>query len=122
MEYAAGRAATTIPVQRMLTMTADAVRARAEPLATAINARSGWRAEIVAGTSAIGGGSAPGVELPTWLIAIANQTLSPDALDERLRRLTPPVIARIDSGRVVLDLRTVLLEQDAELAELLARA
>jgi L-seryl-tRNA(Ser) seleniumtransferase len=121
-EYAAGRAAATIPVQRMLTTTADAVRARAERLAIAIDARSGWRAEIVEGTSAIGGGSAPGVELPTWLIAIAKQTLSPDALEERLRGLTPPVIARIDSGRVVLDLRTVLPEQDGELAALLARA
>ena len=81
----------------MLTMTADEIRARAEALAAALGALTGWRAEIVAGASAIGGGSAPGVELPTWLVAIAKDDLSADALEERLRRLTPPVIARIEA-------------------------
>ena len=114
-EYAAGRAATTVPVRRMLTMTADEVRARAQSLTAAINARTGWRAEIVAGASAVGGGSAPGVELPTWLVAIAHDDLSASAIEQRLRRLTPPVIARIDADRVMLDLRTVALEHDAVL-------
>jgi L-seryl-tRNA(Ser) seleniumtransferase len=118
-EYAAGRAATTIPVQRMLTMSADDVRARAATLAAAIGTFTGWRAELVAGASAIGGGSAPGVELPTWLVALANDDLSSDALEEKLRRLTPPVIARIEADRVLLDLRTVLPAQDAQLARLL---
>ena len=121
-EYAAGRAASTIPVQRMLTMTADDVHGRAQALADALGALTGWRAELVAGTSAIGGGSAPGVERPTWLVAIAKGDLSPDALEERLRRLTPPVIARIEEGRLLLDLRTVLPDQDATLASLLSRA
>jgi L-seryl-tRNA(Ser) seleniumtransferase len=119
-EYAAGRAATTVPVQRMLTMTVDEVRGRAETLAAAIGTATGWRAELIAGASAIGGGSAPGVELPTWLVAIAKDELSPDALEERLRRLTPPVIARIEGDRVLLDLRTVLPVQDAHLATLLS--
>ena len=70
--------------------------------------------------SAVGGGSAPGVELPTWLVAIAKDGLTPDALEERLRRLTPPVIARIEHDRVLLDLRTVLPEQDALLVALLS--
>ena len=74
---------------------------------------------LVDGSSAIGGGSAPGVELPTWLVAIAKDGLTPDALEERLRRLTPPVIARIERDRLLLDLRTVLPEQDAALAALL---
>ena len=118
-EYAAGRAATTVPVQHMLTMTADDVRARADTVAAAIKQVPGWGAELVAGTSAIGGGSAPGVELPTWLVAIAKDDLSPDALEEQLRHLTPPVIARIEGDRVLLDLRTVLPSQDAQLAALL---
>ncbi len=122
IEYAAGRAATTVPVQRMLTLTADDIRPRGDTLAAAIGTSAGWRAEIVAGVSAIGGGSAPGVELPTWLVAIAKDDLSADALEERLRQLTPPVIARIEHDRVVLDLRTVLPEQDTQLASLLLRA
>jgi L-seryl-tRNA(Ser) seleniumtransferase len=121
-EYAAGRASATIPVQRMLTMTADEVRARAETLTAAIASIRGWRAEIVAGTSAVGGGSAPGVGLSTWLVAAAKGELSPDALEARLRRQTPPIIARIENGRLLLDLRTVLPEQDVQLATLLASA
>ncbi len=115
-EYAAGRARTTVPVQRMLTTTAEEIRPRAAALAAAVNAISGWRAELVPGLSAIGGGSAPGVELPTWLVAIARDGLTPDALEERLRSLTPPVIARIENDQVVFDLRTVLPHQDSELS------
>src|SRR5262249_39097829 len=70
VEYAAGRAQATVPVQRMLTMTADDVRMRAERVASAIRALPGWRAELIPGASAIGGGSAPGVELPTMLVHV----------------------------------------------------
>jgi L-seryl-tRNA(Ser) seleniumtransferase len=121
-EYAAGRAAATVPVQRMLTMTPDEVRERAEMLTAAIVAIPRWQAEIVAGTSAIGGGSAPGVGLPTWLVALAKDGLSPAALEVQLRGRTPPIIARIENGRLLLDLRTVLPEQDALLAALLTSA
>jgi L-seryl-tRNA(Ser) seleniumtransferase len=120
-EYAAGRAATTVPVQRMLTMTADEIRTRAESMATAIGEMIGWRAELLPGASTVGGGSAPGIELPTWLVAIAKEGLTPDALAERLRRQTPPVIARIEHDRVLLDLRTVLSDQDAQLSGALER-
>ena len=118
-EYAAGRAATTIPVQRMLATTADEIRARAEALAAALEASGGWHAELLPGTSAIGGGSAPGVELATWLVAIAKDGLTPDALEERLRKLSPPVIARIERDRLLLDLRTVPTGQDPQLSALL---
>jgi L-seryl-tRNA(Ser) seleniumtransferase len=118
-EYAAGRAATTVPVQRMLAMTVDEIRARAETLAAAIRQMPGWRATLLGGVSAVGGGSAPGVELPTCLMAIEKQGLTPDALEERLRTLTPPVIARIERDRLLLDLRTVLPDQDPQLVALL---
>jgi L-seryl-tRNA(Ser) seleniumtransferase len=121
IEYAAGRAAATVPVQRMLTTSAGEVRARAENLAAQIGAIAGWHTDVVQGVSAVGGGSAPGVELPSWLVAIEKGGASADALEQQLRRLAPPVIARIDQGRVVLDLRTVLPEQDAQLARLFAR-
>jgi L-seryl-tRNA(Ser) seleniumtransferase len=119
-EYAAGRAQTTVPVQRMLATTADEIRARAEVVAAAIRAHDGWRADIVQGMSAIGGGSAPGVKLPTWLIAIEKNGMTPDALETHLRRLTPPVIARIERDRLLLDLRTVPPDQDPLLSALIA--
>jgi L-seryl-tRNA(Ser) seleniumtransferase len=119
VEYAAGRAATTVPVQRMLAMGADEIRVRAEALSQQIGRRDGWRTAVVDGSSAIGGGSAPGIELPTHVVAIEKEGMTPDTLDERLRRLTPPVIARIERDRLVIDLRTVLPDQDAILAALL---
>ena len=118
-EYASDRAAMTIPVQRMLALTADDIRARADPTASAIGALEGWRTSLVPGTSAVGGGSAPGIELPTWLVAIDRDGLTADALERRLRALTPPVIARIEHDRVLLDLRTVLPDQDRQLIGLL---
>jgi L-seryl-tRNA(Ser) seleniumtransferase len=121
-EYAAGRAATTVPVQQMLTATADDIQPRAHALAAAINALDGWRADVIAGVSAVGGGSAPGIEIPTPLVAISKRDLGADALDERLRGLTPPIIARIERDRVVLDLRTVLPDSDGQLAALLREA
>jgi L-seryl-tRNA(Ser) seleniumtransferase len=119
-EYAAGRAASTVPVQQMLTATADDIRPRARTVAAAIGRITGWQAGVIDGASTTGGGSAPGVELPTPLIAIERDGLSADALEQRLRALTPPVIARIERDRVVLDLRTVLPDQDQQLASLLA--
>jgi L-seryl-tRNA(Ser) seleniumtransferase len=115
VEYVAGRAATTIPVRRMLTMTAEDIRGRAKAIAAALNQVDGWRATLTAGASAIGGGSAPGLDLPTWLVAIETRGLTPDALETRLRALTPPVIARIERDQLLLDLRTVLPDQDATL-------
>ena len=102
-EYAAGRASTTVPVQRMLTMTADEIRARAESLAARLNTMSGWRAELRESVSTVGGGSAPGIELPTWVVAIEKQGLTLRwALGERLRHLAPPLIARIEKDRLLL--------------------
>jgi L-seryl-tRNA(Ser) seleniumtransferase len=119
-EYAAGRATDTVPVQRMLAMTSGEIRARAELLATAIRRLPGWHLDLIEGISAVGGGSAPGVELPTCLVAVEKNGLSAGALEERLRQQTPPIIARIERDRLVLDLRTVLPEEDRRLAELLA--
>jgi L-seryl-tRNA(Ser) seleniumtransferase len=118
-EYAAGRAAVTVPVRRMLAMTAEEILVRAGTLAAQLNGARGWRAELLPGMSAVGGGSAPGVELPTWLVAIDKDGLTANALESRLRQLRPPIIARIERDRVVLDPRTVLAAQDEQLRELL---
>jgi L-seryl-tRNA(Ser) seleniumtransferase len=117
-EYVAGRAATTVPVQRMLQMSADDIEARAQVLAERLAAH-GWRVALVSGASAVGGGSAPGLELPTVLLAIARDGESPDATEAWLRSLDPPIVARIEHDRVVLDLRTVPPAEDDALAALL---
>jgi len=119
-EYSAGRAASTIPVQRMLHLSAEEIETRAQALAETL-AANGWRVALVSGSSAVGGGSAPGLELPTVLLSIAKDGESADATERWLRSLDPPVIARIEHDLVVLDLRTVLPDQDQALTTLLAR-
>ena len=119
-EYSAGRAASTIPVQRMLHLSADEIETRAQALAETL-AANGWRVALVSGSSAVGGGSAPGLELPTVLLSIAREGESADATERWLRTLDPPVIARIEHDLVVLDLRTVLPDQDDALATILTR-
>jgi L-seryl-tRNA(Ser) seleniumtransferase len=102
----------------MAALDADAVGARAERMAAALRP-AGWIAAVVDGSSAVGGGSAPGAALPTRLLAIAREGLTADALEAELRRLVPPVIARIERDTVVLDLRTVEPEDDDRVATLL---
>jgi L-seryl-tRNA(Ser) seleniumtransferase len=64
----------------------------------------------------VGGGSAPGSELPTKLVELSSAAMSADQIERHLRSLDPPVIARIHNDRVVLDLRTVLDEETETLA------
>jgi L-seryl-tRNA(Ser) seleniumtransferase len=117
-QFAAGRAADTVPVVRMIAMTADEIGRRADSLAARLMA-GGVAADVVDGHSTIGGGSAPGSALPTRLVAIA---LPAAAFAAALRACRPPVVARIDEDRVLLDLRTVPPEADDELADLVLQA
>jgi L-seryl-tRNA(Ser) seleniumtransferase len=117
-EYAAGRAGESVPVQRMLQVTAEQIEARAVAVAERLSA-AGWKVSLVSGHSAVGGGSAPGFRLPTVLLAIERDEMSAAALERWLRTLDPPVVARIEEGLVVLDLRTVLVDQDELLLSVL---
>jgi L-seryl-tRNA(Ser) seleniumtransferase len=100
-----------VPALRMIRATAEEIGVRSDALARAL-ATAGFTAAVVDGESTLGGGSAPGVALPTRLIVLGYPGLSTTALEERLRRLDPPLIARIHNDRVVLDLRTVFPNQD----------
>jgi L-seryl-tRNA(Ser) seleniumtransferase len=103
-----------IPALRMIRLGADEIHARATELA------AGLDAEVVEGHSVIGGGSTPEVSLPTWVIAI--RTPDAAAVERRLRQNNPPVIARIEDRRVLVDLRTVAREEEPELRSALLGA
>ncbi len=108
----------TVPTLRMLALPADTVLRRAERLVVAF-AGTGVGAEIVAGVSTVGGGAFPGAELPSYLVAVDGPA---ETLHATLRRSDPAVVARIADGRLLLDLRTVLPEDDDRLAEALRHA
>jgi L-seryl-tRNA(Ser) seleniumtransferase len=114
-EYAAGRARDTVPVLRMLTRTPESIEARAAAVAAALESSGLYDCEILDGRSAVGGGTTPGLTLPTRLLALSRRGLSATALEAALRRLDPPIIARIERDRLVLDLRTVFEDEDAAL-------
>ena len=119
--YARGAALKEVPALRALSATAEEIRARAERLLARLRTDAGagaLKAEIVEGRSAIGGGSAPTVHPRTALIALTHETRTAESLESSLRLSSPPVIARIAEGRVLLDLRTVAEEEEEE--ELLA--
>jgi L-seryl-tRNA(Ser) seleniumtransferase len=108
----------SIRVIRMIRFSKNEIGKRAEYLATKINSRS-LSIKLLDGKSVIGGGAAPSAVLPTRLLALTAEGLSADEIAARLRAADQPVIARIEEGRVLLDLRTVFPEQDEALAEVL---
>jgi L-seryl-tRNA(Ser) seleniumtransferase len=101
-----------IPALRMIRLDAGQIRARAERVAGLL---AGLPVEVMEGRSVIGGGSTPEQSLPTCLIAIKFEHVT--AVERRLRRGDPPVIARIEDDRLLLDLRTVLPEEEQILVE-----
>jgi L-seryl-tRNA(Ser) seleniumtransferase len=108
-----------VPVLRMMALTKEEIARRAENVVGQIKS-SNLHLHLVDGESVIGGGAAPSAVLPTRLIALTHRRLSADELCARLRAASPPIIARVEEGRVLLDLRTVPPEQDTTLAATLA--
>lgn len=120
LEYAVGRAHRTVPVVRMLLMTVDQIEVRANALAAGLTGHNYFDVDVVAGVSTVGGGGAPGSALPTRLTRLKPRHVSASALETKLRTLQPPIVSRIEHERVLLDLRTVMPEQDKELLAALA--
>jgi L-seryl-tRNA(Ser) seleniumtransferase len=121
--HEAGQAALHVPVQRMLAATPGDIRRRAEALAAQLRrAHPGLELVVVDGASAVGGGAAPEVEIPTALLAVIHPSLGPERLAGALRAGRPAVLARVADGRLLLDLRTVLPGEEAALLEALDRA
>jgi L-seryl-tRNA(Ser) seleniumtransferase len=109
-----------VPFLRMLRLSAEEVRARAAAIQENLKTSAILKTEIIAGESLIGGGSAPTSTLKTYLLAITVGSLSASDLAARLRHHDPPIIARVEEGRVLLDLRTVLaLAEDEQIARAL---
>lgn len=105
LHYLKDEAESEIPIWRMI----------ATPVEQLQSVSRGWvdilgQGEVIAGESAVGGGSLPGETLPTWLLALTVR--SPNRFLARLRHAKPPIIARVQNERVVLDPRTVLPDQE----------
>ena len=107
-----------IPTLAMLCSPLERIEERAQALARVLTER-GHRAEVVASRGAVGAGAFPAHELPSAAVALPGNG---KALAARLRTGSPPVVARIHEGRVLLDLRSVPENDDTALAEAVAGA
>lgn len=106
-----------IPALRMISQSSSELRARSSEFVARLD---GVRATVIEGSSVIGGGSTPGQPLRSWLIAIDCADVM--EAERRCRLSEPPVVARIEDGRLLLDLRTVFANDGDELARVVRAA
>jgi L-seryl-tRNA(Ser) seleniumtransferase len=107
--YVRGDAEHEIPVWRMISTPPEVLRGRAETLAARVGGKT------LEARSTVGGGSLPGQTQPSWAVALESNSAS--ELAAKLRAANPPVVARIEDERVLLDLRAILPEQDTLLEQ-----
>jgi L-seryl-tRNA(Ser) seleniumtransferase len=113
-----------VPVLRMLTCPAEKLERRAKRLQRQFNRNlaSFCEVRIREAFSPVGGGALPLQGLPARVLALRPLKISVARTEERLRKSDPPVIARIQEGEILLDLRTVEEKEDQELLEILRQA
>ncbi len=113
LHYLADEAETEIPVWRMISTPQEKIKERA----TNWQAQVGGNASVEPSRSAIGGGTLPGETLPSWVLALDCRGAAGGAEEVmgRMRRADPPVVARIEEDRVLLDPRTVSPEEEEAL-------
>jgi len=105
LHYLKSEALIEIPIWRMISEPIDQIKKRAERWIEFLG-----QGELVEGRSTIGGGSLPGETLPTWLVGI--RVAHPNRLLSSLRKAQPPIIARLEDDLLVIDPRTILVDQE----------
>ena len=107
-----------VPTLRFLTISIDSLKDRAEKLAEMIKTKAGgFEILVEKGESQVGGGSMPLEKLPTYIVSISEGKISASKVEIALRKNDPPVIARINEEKVILDVRTIFDGQLAVIAE-----
>jgi L-seryl-tRNA(Ser) seleniumtransferase len=123
--YRLDAALEKIPVLRMLSSSKKEITERVDLFAAKLRQKLGkdhdLRFDTVDGVSAIGGGAAPTVQLETKLLALTHRNMTTPRLEHALRHSSPPVITRIVEDRVMIDLRTVLENDEVEILDVLER-
>ena len=121
IEHLSDNAPETVPVTRMINTTTEQLAERAQRIIERVEPHDRMTVTMTEGASAIGGGTTPGVTLPSVMLAVALDGATPDTLEARLRASTPPVVGRIEQDRLLLDLRTVAPGEDEALVEVLRK-
>ncbi|MBI5205164.1 MAG: L-seryl-tRNA(Sec) selenium transferase [Nitrospirae bacterium] len=119
MEYVdLEKAIENIPTLNMLFQKPETIKERANKIASGIKRHvKNAEVEVVSDKSKAGGGSLPEMDFPTFAVAIKPKGISVNELEERLRKGTPPVIARIKDDSLLLDARTIRSREIEELVK-----
>ncbi|RFU68413.1 L-seryl-tRNA(Sec) selenium transferase [Bacillus sp. V59.32b] len=122
-DYMKGQtAADNIPTIRDIMQSEDVLRKKANLFEKLVKeSERGFTTAMVQETSAIGGGTMPGVEIPTYAVSIRQELISANELHEKLRMANPPVITRIKQDELLFDMRTVTSEEIYEMATVLQK-
>ena len=118
-EHVAGRARDSVPVAQMIAGSVSELDARAERILQRLAGTPGLSVTPRTSDAAIGGGSTPGVTLPSRALCVEVVGSSASRTDAALRASDPPIVGRIENDRLLLDLRTVRPEEDDTLIEAL---
>jgi L-seryl-tRNA(Ser) seleniumtransferase len=107
------RAVSSLRVLKALTEPLTDVNKRAKKLLSLLRKEhlEGFLLSLKKGFSMSGGGSLPTQEIPTMLLSIVSKRMSPSSLEDCLRCLDIPIIARIAEDEVLFDLRTIEEEE-----------
>lgn len=119
LEFESERARQSVPIQKMLYATKQEIEERARSICEQLTLES-LSTALIDGYSLVGGGAAPEQGIPTRLIALESSTQSANQLEVNLRGSNPSILTRIEKGRVLIDLRTVLPEQEDSLSKVLS--
>ena len=117
--YDIEEALKAIPTLRMLTTPSQTLKKRAQSLLRRIKAKVAESCELrlIPTVSMVGGGALPGFNIDSWALQLSPLTMKLVQMERGLRKLTTPVIGRIEHNCLLLDVRTI---QDRELNELAA--
>jgi L-seryl-tRNA(Ser) seleniumtransferase len=115
------QAVEAIPTLKMITQSLAGVKRRAQSLARRLRRRLPLPNQVVIlpTLARVGGGALPQAELPSCALSVTNPSWPPHKLDEALRAATPPVVARLEHQRLLLDVRTILPEDESSLLRVL---
>ena len=115
LHYVKGETESKIPVWQMISMPVEDIEKRARKWVNAL----GECASVIEGQSMIGGGSIPGGIIPTRLVCVSFGGGIKELAD-KLRKGSPAIIGRVENNKLLLDPRTVLLEEDEFLVKRLS--
>jgi len=119
LEHVTGRASQTVPIVAMISKSVESLQSRAKKIVDTLSNNKSLALTIELNQSVIGGGTTPGVQVPSCVLKVQLDGCSPDKLESLLRQTTPPIIGRINKDCVLLDLRTVQPNEDNDLTNAL---